>query len=288
MAARGVDAFDDGALIRSYRIDMERRALSPGTIAQVQIRLRAFALWLDPQRLCDATADDVEEFLDSRMITGRPISARTRAGWLTSLHCYYRWALRHRAADHDPTIEIVRPRLRRTLPRPVSDDELVRALDSAWPEMRAWLTLAAFAGLRCAEIAGVDRTDVLDDDRLLRVLGKGHKERIVPMHPLVVDALAPFTAQRRGHIFTHPNGGPWTPKRLSRTGAVYLSDIGIDATMHQFRHWFGTNTYARCKDIRVVQELMGHSSPTTTAIYTAFSRADAAAAVHALPDLTAA
>jgi integrase/recombinase XerC len=216
-------------------------------------------------------------------LDAKRISAKTRYTWLSSLGCFYRWAIKAGYTTTDPTADIDRPKLRRTLPRPVTDADLLFALSMTTGQAQAWIILAAYAGLRCAEIAGLHRDDVIGDAGLLRVVGKGHKERLVPMHPQVIDLLAGWRMPRaNGPIFTRPSGGAWPPARLSRLASIELHDIGIDATLHQFRHWFGTRTYQHVKDIRVVQELLGHSSPTTTAIYTAFSAEDARKAVASL------
>ena len=268
----------DGGLIDGWHIDQQRRGLMPSTITRRATMVRSFARWLDGKGLDQATEDDVQRFLDARRV-----GARTRYTWISALHCFYQWAVRHEGAASDPTADIVRPKLRRTLPRPISDADLAVALELAPAEIRVWLTLAAYAGLRCAEIAGLHRDDIIGDAGVLRVVGKGGRERLVPMHPLVVDALAAWPAPRgNGHLFRRPQGGPWPPALLSRRGSVFLHDIGIEATMHQLRHWFGTRTYQASKDLRVVQELLGHSSPTTTAIYTAFSSDDTRRAVLSL------
>lgn len=239
--------------------------------------IRSLARW-HRRGLETVTEDDVQQFLDMRRV-----GARTRYTWVSAIHCFYQWGVRHGGMDTDPTTDIVRPKLRKTLPRPISDDDLAFVLSVAPAEIRTWLTLAAYAGLRCAEIAGLQRDDVIGDAGLLRIVGKGGKERLVPMHPMVVDALADWPAPRSGgHLFRRPQGGPWPPALLSRRGSVFMHDVGVNATMHQLRHWFGTRTYQASKDLRVVQELLGHSSPTTTAIYTAFSDEDSRAAVNAL------
>ena len=125
--------------------------------------------------------------------------------------------------------------------------------------------------------------DVLWDQRLLHVVGKGRHERLVPMHDAVVDALTVHRVPRSGFVFRRPHGGPWAPQHVSRRVSLYMADVGIEATAHQLRHWFGSRAYAACHDLRVVQELLGHQSPTTTAVYTAFSHTEAARAVEALP-----
>ncbi|MEZ5165723.1 MAG: tyrosine-type recombinase/integrase [Acidimicrobiales bacterium] len=220
---------------------------------------------------------DVEVFLD-----GRSISPRTRYDWVSHLHMIFDWGVRHGLADHDPTVRVHRPKVDRLLPRPISDHDLAEALRQAPPMMRAWLLLGALAGLRVSEMARPERPDVLESDMLLRVMGKGRKERLVPLHPDVLGGLRRAGLPRSGYLFRRPHGSPFPASMVSREISVYLSTVGIDATAHQLRHWFGTKTYRQCRDLRTVQELLGHASPTTTAIYTAASPLDARAAVDAL------
>jgi integrase/recombinase XerC len=239
--------------------------------------VRCFGRWLDPRSFTAACEEDVQRFLDERRI-----SARTRYAYLSNLHCFYQCAIRCGLAVSDPTFTILRPKLPRYLPRPIGDGDLQVALATAGTVMRAWIVLGAYGGLRCAEIAKLQRGDVIEGERLLRIHGKGDKERFVPMHPEVEMALRVAGMPRSGPVFRRPRGGPFPPAMVSREISLFLRSVGIDATAHQLRHWFGTKTYQACRDIRVVQELLGHASPTTTAIYTAFSRDDAAAAVMAL------
>lgn len=285
MVDKGVTAVAASAeLVAGWRLDQERRGIMASSIETRCPRVRSFARWLDPRSLGAATEADVQLFLDGkRNRLGDPISARTRYGWVSTLHCFYRWAVHAGHAQIDPTMDIVRPKLRRTLPRPISDGDLSMAVTLAPPQVERWLVLAAYAGLRCAEIAGLERDQVLWDVGLLHVHGKGGRERMVPMHPRVVDSLASWPMPRRnGPIFRRPQGGSWPPSHLSSTGGQYLRSIGVDASMHQLRHWFGSRTYRACRDIRVVQELLGHSDPATTAIYTAWAMEDAEVAVLAL------
>jgi integrase/recombinase XerC len=87
---------------------------------------------------------------------------------------------------------------------------------------------------------------------------------------------------RTGYLFRRPQGGPFSPNWLSACVSRYLAELGIDATCHQARHWFASEVYANCHDIRITQELLGHSDPSTTAGYIAYSHVDAAAAVGSL------
>ena len=283
-------------LLRAYRLDQERRGLLSSSIEHSATRLRAFARWLEQDHLrvgdlqhagnsiLSATRGDVEAFLDGRRTKdGRKLNSRTRYYWVAILHVFYGWAMAEELTETDPTGRIVRPKQRRVLPRPIGDEDLELAIRTAPSQIRAMLTLAAFSGLRVQEIAGLDRDDILEAKGLIRVRhGKGAKERIVPLHPSVLEALRCLPMPRTGAIFVRPRGGRFTGNRLSVVISAYLSEHGIDATAHQLRHWFATEVYASSKDIRVTQELLGHSDPSTTAGYVAYSHVDAAAAVGSL------
>lgn len=278
-------------LLAGWNADQRRRGLMPRTIERRADMVARFTRWAGgAEHLGDMTAEDVDEFLDSRRTRdGQPIGSRTRYCYLSCLGCFYGWAVRYGHLDTNPATDIDRPKLRRTLPRPIADADLAHALACSTGQHKLWLLLAAYAGLRCAEIAGLHRDDILHDLDMLRVLGKGAKERLVPMHPLIAEAFATWPMPRTNRtVFTRPSGGRWTDAGLSAAGSDHLHDLGIDATLHQLRHWFGTRTLRQCGNIRTVQELMGHASPTTTAIYTAFCNEDGRAAVLALDPPTAA
>jgi integrase/recombinase XerC len=270
-------------MIEGWRRDQARRGLMASSASKRCCMMRTFNAWCDGD-LTNATREDIERFLDERRTArGEPISARTRYTWISCLDCFYRWACRNGHAEWNPAAAIERPKLRKTLPRPISDDDLTFALANTDGQMRVWMILAHLAGLRCAEIATLDRDDILHDLGMIRVVGKGQKERLIPMHPTVAAELRAYPMPKvNGHIFRRPNGHTWKAAEVSRETALHLRYIGVNATLHQFRHWFGTRALRACGNIRTVQELMGHASPTTTAIYTAFCNEDGRAAVLAL------
>lgn len=268
----------DHGLVADWRLDQERRGLMPRTIYKRCSQVRAWVRWCEDRGgVGEAATEDVQRFLDARQI-----GSRTRYHWLSTLHVFYRWGVDQGRLEVDPTVKVPRPRMRRSLPRPVSDADLQMSLRLADPMMHAWLSLMALAGLRCAEVGRLRSEDLLADRTRLRVIGKGDKERIVPLHPDALASVERHGIPRRGYLWTRPQGGPYPPPLVSRTTNVYLHNIGIDATAHQFRHWFGTKTYEACRDIRVVQELMGHSSPVVTAGYAAHSEEAASDAVRRL------
>jgi len=265
---------DNHRLIATYATDSSHRGLQPTTTEMRTIRLTCFAAWLD-RPLADATTTDVERFLD-----GRSICVRTRYTWLSHLSCFYRWGMRRDHFTADPTARIDRPRLPRLLPRPISDDNLTAAIGAADHRLRAMLLLASHMGLRCCEISRLHANDVIDtaDAPMILVHGKGAKDRMIPLHPLVLTALGPLP--HRGFLFRRPSSlEPLSPAEVSILVRRHLHDQGIDATGHQLRHWFATRVYRATRDLRLTQELLGHASPTTTACYTAWATGDAAAAV---------
>lgn len=266
-------------LLEQYRRHLTRRHLSPGTIGRYLTDLRAFVRWCEPGCLADATAADIEAFLDQRKL-----AARARYRWISELHRFYAWAVAHGHTAQDPTVTIDRPRLARLLPRPVDEDTLAQALDAAGGQMRAWLVLAAFGGLRCAEIATLDKAGLTETS--MRIVGKGGHERIVPLHPEVRDALRCTRLASVGPVFRRRDGQPYSAKEVSRRTAWFFECLGHEGvTMHQLRHSFGTRTYRHSKNLRAVQELMGHADPATTAGYAALDVEAAAEVVEALPIL---
>jgi integrase/recombinase XerC len=271
-------------LIRLHEIHQERIGNLPRSIVKRGIYLRALARWLEPRGLLEATRKDIELFLDGRKThQRRKIASSTRYYWIAHFHSFYRWAMLEELTLSDPTATIIRPRQRRTLPRPIDIDDLVTAIRAARPQMRAMVSVAAYGGLRCQEIAGLDRDDIIEAKGLIRVrMGKGAKERIIPLHPEVLEALRCLPMPRSGALFVRPRGGRHLPSTVSLAVNRYLRELGINATTHQFRHWFGSEIYANTHDIRVTQELLGHANPATTAGYIAYSHVDAANAVASL------
>lgn len=260
--------------------DGERRNLSRNTIDDRRRLLLRLERWLDPTPLSAATQEQLEEWLDTLRI-----GPRSRYSYISALAALYGFLEDTDQRADNPTRRIRRPKLGRLLPRPISTDDLEFALMVADPRMRAWLTLAAYDGLRCAEIANLRREDVMDDhDPPILVIrqGKGRKDRIVPLNPRVEEALRSY-GLRAGYLFLLNNGTKIGPRTLSCYIGRFLRSQGIEASAHRGRHRFGTDAYAQSGgDLRLVQELMGHADPKTTAIYAEFDPVKAAAVVAQL------
>lgn len=269
-------------LIDEYDVwGRELRGFRPSTIRvrrEVLIRLSVF-LGIP---LAEATVPDLLRWERER-VAGR--SPETRRAYVSHVRAWYKWALKMRYVADDPSECLTRPRLVRGLPRPVSDVDFRRATEGARPKMAAWLFLAGFCGLRCQEIAGLQWGDLMltpEGNTLLIREGKGGKERVVPVPTPVLEALVAFGRKRSGPMFLGLDGRQMQPSSVSSNINAHLQRRGIPVTAHQFRHRFATTAYQLTKDIRLVQELMGHESPTTTARYAAYDKSQTVDMVAAM------
>jgi site-specific recombinase XerD len=274
----------DDQLVLGWSRDMRRRGLLDGTVTQRESRLRLFAAWLD-RPLMTTRRDDIESFLDERKGRDGPhLGARARYRWVSDFHIFFAWTIREEIdGAHDPTTRILRPKLRPLLPRPRDNRDVERALRRAGPRMRAMLLCAQLAGARCGDIARLERGDVLDADVPPVVIfhGKGEKDRVVPLHPELVDALRQVMP-RSGRVFVNADGRPMSARHVSHEGNGYLHRIGVGATMHTLRHWFGTEFLRATGNLRATQEVLGHANMASTAGYTKWLVGDSVGGVLAL------
>ena len=270
----------DGDLIRAHTLDQRRRGLAETTIDHRTRIVRHLSDWIGARGVLSATQDDIERFLD-----GRKLAAKSRYVYISNLHVFFDWAVVAGHIDTDPTARIVRPKVRPGLPRPISDADLEIALNMAVGDIKVIVSLAAYEGMRCIEIARLRREDVLDDrdPPLLVARGKGDRPRVIPLHEKAWEALRLLPMPRSGPVLHWGDGTPLPAWKVSELGNEYLHAIGIDETMHQLRHWFGTNLYRSSnRDLLLVRDLMGHSSVTTTTVYAAYDREGAVDAVSQL------
>jgi len=230
----------------------------------------------------DATAADLLAWR-----TALTVSPKSVGPYVDHVRGYYAWLVKTGYRADNPAAGLPVPRGHRGLPRPIREDDLWRALDAASRRVRPWLALAAGAGLRAREIAYLRRENVDDTaaQPFILVDGKGGKERVVPVSTFVLAELKAYGLPARGLVFRRHDGlpGPNKPWLISKLANDCLHRSGTNATLHQLRHRCLSLLYQQTLDLRLVQELAGHSSPATTAIYTLVSPARAAEAVEALP-----
>jgi site-specific recombinase XerC len=267
----------DEELLSAMRREREGRGLSPRYIADAEYVVRCFLAWLGASHNMAARAD-VEDWLATLTI-----GLGARRNYLGHLHQFFLFVA-ERTGGPCPTAAIRRPRQVRHLPRPIRDDHLRLAISRA-PDarMRSWLLLGAYQGLRCQEIAGLEADDVRGAEGTLLVRhGKGRKERALPLHPDVLRALERLPLPAAGPVFRHPDGRILAPYVVSQRINRFLGSLEIPSTAHALRHWFGTSLLRATHDLRLVQEMLGHSSVATTQIYTAFDHQLAGEAVRSL------
>jgi integrase/recombinase XerC len=269
-------------LLGEHERDCTRRALQPGSIDKRMRLLRRIQNETEMQ-LQQMTTADLLGWLD-----GKRISAKTRYSYISHLSSFYRWAVLEGRVRVDPTLRLSRPKLRPGLPRPLAGgDEMAELIDQApTAELAAMIYLAGHVGLRCMEIAGLDGPEVLFHQQppvVVVLNGKGGRHRIVPMSADVARALRHHGVPPVGPVFRDELGDRLQPWKVSRVIREHMQACGVNGSAHQLRHTFATAVYRRSGgDLRMTQELLGHASPSTTAIYTQWSQDRAAGVVDGL------
>ncbi len=248
----------DEEILDAWYTAMVMVGMSPATIRRRQLTLSRFVK-VEGITLGTATHHDIGAWL-AGMVKVKP---QTRGLYLGDLAAFYKWALLNDYLIIDPTVKVAKPKKPSYVPRPIPDRQLDAAIAAAPPRTKVMLTLAGYAGLRAAEIAGLRCEDFDHQAGNIRVTGKGNKTRIVPMHELTAALVEPGTA---GPVVSW-RGAPVTPASVTDTLRHYLKGRGLNATGHQARHSFGTRMYAVMRDLPSVQETMGHASVTTTRGY---------------------
>lgn len=264
-------------LIAEFTTHLRMLDRTPATIKTYGETLRQMDKEL-PYGLVEASDDELKDWIFN------PDWARaTRALRRAAAVAFFRWATDpdHPRIDYSPAEKLPKVVVRPSRRRAPATEDVADILRRAGNPYRDWMVPAAYAGARCCEIAALDREDVGQDVTLLH--GKGQKERRVPTHPVLWQwALrlppGPVALDRDGRTRL-------TRRQISSRGnarLVYLGHRGI--TMHSLRRWFGTQGFDACKDIRAVQELLGHASLSTTQLYVEVSRAAMEVAVKGLPE----
>lgn len=272
----------DGHVV-DYLAWMRHKGFSEETIVG---RMRFFARFY---RQTGIHVDDATAEMIGAWRAGLKVSDRGVVRYVSHLRAYYKWAEEDGRRDDNPAARIPVPRNSRLLPRPISDKDLATVIENAPPRIRIMLVLAAWCGMRAKEIALLRRENILDTARRPFILiaadaTKGHHERAIPLSEFVIAEIRAARLPKTGYVFLRADKtGPYRPSRVSQLVGEYFRTCGVLATLHMLRHWFGTETMRASHDLRLVQELLGHQSPTTTAGYAAVDSASAAAAVQALP-----
>ncbi len=264
--------------------------LSPETVRAYGQHLEAYAAWCESHALdgLDPSSRDLRSYLAEFRLEGRAPS--TVAAHLSALRSFFRW-LEHsgRRAGAVP-LAMVAPRQSRDLPHVLTAHELAALLDA--PDLScpaglrdaAMLELFIATGARISELARLELDDVRADERQVRLLGKGAKERIVPLYARAIEVYGAYLEKGRPELLriSSPSGGVRREVFVSDRGRPMGSDalryrfdvlkrragVSSDITPHAMRHTFATELLGGGADLRSVQELLGHASLSTTQIYT--------------------
>ena len=292
-------AQDFGSATESYLAHLSvERGLAAATIAAYRGDLADFAAHLrQASDHWDRSPQVPLDYLAARTRRGRPgevpLAASSLRRRAASIRGFYRFAFGEGLIDVDVANQMDLPRQSRLLPDPLAPDEVERLLESIAREEdpdartirdRALLELLYAAGLRVSEALGLDRPAVSFDAATVRVVGKGDRERVVPVGDVALDWMRRYDAEVRGAWRGAPSGEPGdvAPFFLTERGgrlarqqawaivkrAARAAGLGERVTPHTLRHSFATHLLEGGADLRIVQELLGHASISTTQLYT--------------------
>jgi len=266
LSANSIDAYlHDVELLKQY-VELSKLSVSPLTISSMHLR----------------------GFL--QQINELGMSAHSQARILSGLKAFFKYLLFEELIDKDPTSGIDGPKLGRKLPDTLSFneiDDLLRAIDLSTPEggrNRAILEILYSSGLRVSELVELRRNNVYFDLGFLRVIGKGNKERLVPIGRDALKYLKIYLNEIRIHVpvqkgseiyvFLSRRGKKLTRVTIFTVIKELVRKIGLKKNIspHTFRHSFATHLLEGGADLRAVQEMLGHESITTTEIYTHLDR----------------
>jgi integrase/recombinase XerD len=256
--------------------------LAPRTVDAYRRDLTAFGGWLG-QSLSKTSTEDLERYVSE--LRGQGLAATTIARRLAAIRSFFRHQVLVGLREDNPAADVGLPRRARKLPRTLSPGEAERLVEAAAGTTprdlrdRALVELLYGAGLRVSETVGLEKGGVDLDERLVRSIGKGGKERIVPLGRSAADALRRYLGrgrpfldrQHRPELFLNARGGP-----LTRAGAFLIlrrlaEKAGLEPSRihpHLLRHSFATHLLEGGADLRSVQEMLGHADLATTELYT--------------------
>lgn len=249
---------------------MALAGLSPRTVEArfmfAKRLLRSWPAW-------EVGPGEVAEFL------GR-YSGHTKRTYHDHFVAVFSWLERTGRIEASPMADVVRPPTPRPRPRPLAREDAARSLLAAEGDLRAYLLLGRYAGLRAHEIAKFRGEDI--DSTSLYVFGKGGQGAVLPTHPVLWELAESYP--RRGYWFTSERSstGHVTGHSVTMRVSRHFARLGIDGSSHRNRHLYGTNLLRAGANLRVVQELMRHADLATTVRYLGVDEEEKAAAIRAL------
>lgn len=268
---------------------MLEKSLSKNTIEAYMKDIQKFIDYSERESPLTVTPDDIRLFFDD-LSEGQDMSERSQARVLSGIKSFFKYLLVHDIIEHDPSEMVLGPRLGRHLPTTLSPneiDELINAIDlgsETGYRNRAIIETLYGCGLRVSELINLKLTDIHFNENFLRIKGKGNKERLVPMGRCMKDAITLYIHNYRdtlnidrkdeNTLFLNHYGRKLTRVMIFTIIKDLAAKIGLKKTIspHTFRHSFATQLIDAGADLKAIQEMLGHSSITTTEIYTHLDR----------------
>lgn len=236
------------------------RNRSPKTMERYAFVLGKLSEFANP---VDASVDDIQKWWESRY----NLSPATRANELSCVRAFYQWAVRFDYRIDDPTRRLDLPKVSNTLPRIVGREEIDMLLGEATedaPELRRAYALGAYGGLRVAEAAAVDWSDIDLELRRIYVRGKGEKERAVPINLILLDYLLP---KREGNVLWAGEREAMSAGQLQRRINRHMKRWGVDRTFHDLRKRGASILHSRGANPLAIRKMFGWSSMETVMRY---------------------
>ncbi|QSR85851.1 tyrosine recombinase XerC [Methylacidimicrobium sp. B4] len=275
----------------------DQKGYSPFTVRNYEHALREFARSRQGQSWWSVGPEDLRSYLYE--LCRRPeLGAASLRVRFAALRSFFARAVRGKQMADNPARSLSLPRLARRLPIFLTQEQIFRLLDAprrkwidrqkkrsvrgpAWKEWQmwrdqAWLEVLYGAGLRLRELTGLRRGDFDPEQELVRVRGKGGKERICPVGPSATEAILRYRElcpHQADALFVSGRGKPLSPRFVESALRLYLTESGLEGAYspHKLRHSFATHLLNNGADLRSVQELLGHARLSTTQIYTGVS-----------------
>ena len=273
------------------RYSQVERGLSNNTITAYRQDLTSFICFLQKENLTSwpTQAVDIDAFLAEQRDQKKATSSISRL--ITSLRKFYQWLVRQNIQKLNPMLEIDSPKKRRTLPVALTVNEVNNLLEQPDTKKqlglrdRALLETLYATGIRVSELINLKFTDLHEELKLVKVFGKGSKERLIPISEVALswidsykekvrDPLILKIGKNTDFIFLNSRGSSLTRQAVWQIIKHYCKMAGIqkNVTPHTLRHTFATHLLENGADLRVVQEILGHSDISTTQIYTNLSQ----------------
>ena len=260
------------------------KGLSPKSVEAYLHDVQLLADFLGEDKIADATFEELQKFL--KHLYESDFNARSQARIVSGMRAFYRYLIYARQREDDPTELLDAPKIGMHLPDVLTVEEIEKifsVIDLSTPEghrNRAMVEVMYGCGLRVSELVTLRLSNLFFDDGFIKVVGKGNKERLIPigttaikMVNLYVDGNRKLLKIKKGeedYVFLNRRGAHLTREMVFMLVKKWVAAAGIDKTVspHTFRHSFATHLIEGGADLRAVQEMLGHESITTTEIYT--------------------